>query len=57
MTTRPTSHERDLVLLAAGDETGFWDHRGHPKPWLNDFDEWRPDTNEPPTLAPVEPPF
>ena len=57
MTTRPTSRERDLALLAAGHETGFWDDDGRPAPWPDDFDEWRPVTNQAPTLAPAEPPF
>jgi hypothetical protein len=55
--TTPTPRERDLALLAAGHETGFWDDQGRPAPWPDDFDEWRPATNEPPTLAPGEPPF
>jgi hypothetical protein len=53
----PTSRERDLALPAAGDETGFWDDQGRPAPWPDDFDEWRPVTDKPPTLAPAEPPF
>ena len=28
----PTSHERDLALPAASDETGFWDDQGRPAP-------------------------
>jgi hypothetical protein len=43
MTTSP--HDRDLKLLAAGHETGFWDHHGIPAPWPDDIDEWRPDTH------------
>ena len=59
--TTPTQRARDRALLAAGHETGWWDEHGHPAPWPGDiFDpdnDWRPDTNPPPELAPGEQPF
>ena len=30
-------HDYDLALLAAGDETGWWDDTGAPAPWPEDF--------------------
>ena len=29
--------DHDLALLAAGEETGWWDDRGRPAPWPEDF--------------------
>jgi hypothetical protein len=43
--------------LAAGHETGFWDEHGHPAPWPDDIDEWRPTTGEPITLEHGQEPF
>lgn len=33
----PAQRERDLALLAAGHETGFWDEHGQPAPWPQDL--------------------
>ncbi|WP_152186089.1 hypothetical protein [Segeticoccus rhizosphaerae] len=52
-----TQREHDLALLAAGHETGWWDEHGVPAPWPDDFDEWRPTTNEPVQPDPENPPF
>ncbi|MHA7248958.1 hypothetical protein [Arthrobacter tecti] len=30
-------HEQDLALLAAGEETGWWDEHGRPAPTPEDF--------------------
>ena len=40
--TRPAHHfartrEEDLTVLAAGNETGWWDDNGKPAPWPDDF--------------------
>lgn len=39
--TRPSPHldqrSHDLTLLAAGQETGWWDKHGRPAPWPEDF--------------------
>jgi hypothetical protein len=54
------SHEHDLWLLAHGYETGWWDEKGVPAPWPEDFpDGWTPTTGPPtdPHLKPGEPPF
>jgi hypothetical protein len=48
---------RDLALLEAGYETGFWDDNGRPAPWPDDIDEWRPASYDPISLKPGEPPF
>jgi hypothetical protein len=56
-----TQHERDLATPAAGGETGWWNEHGLPAPWPADFfdsdTDWRPDTSNPPDLAPDEHPF
>lgn len=39
MNRRPRSYEEDLALLAAGEETGWWDDHGRPAPWPEDFDD------------------
>jgi hypothetical protein len=61
MTSAKSQRERDLAILAAGGYTGWWDEHGRPAPWPDDFTDpdtdWRPDTDEPPTLAPGEQPF
>lgn len=44
-------------LLAHGTETGFWNDTGQPAPWPDDINEWRPATDDPPTLSPGEQPF
>ena len=31
------TREEDLAILAAGNETGWWDDRGRPAPWPDDF--------------------
>lgn len=28
---------QDHALLAAGEDTGWWDHTGNPAPWPQDF--------------------
>ncbi len=33
----PSRRDRDLALLAAADETGWWDEHGRPAPWPEDF--------------------
>ena len=38
----PGDRDRDVILLAAGQETGFWDDQGNPAPWPDDIDEWTP---------------
>jgi hypothetical protein len=48
---------RDLALLDAGYETGFWDDNGRPAPWPEDIDERRPAAHDPISLKPGEPPF
>jgi hypothetical protein len=44
--------EHDLAVLAAGDETGWWDEHGVPAPWPDDFFDadagWRPDADSRP---------
>lgn len=59
-----TRREKDLALLAAGGETGWWDDKGRPAPWPDDFfdedSDWRigGDIDSPPfTPAPGEPPY
>ena len=49
-----SSRDRDLALLAAGHETGFWDDHGLPAPWPDDIDEWRP-ANHPVVPDPEQP--
>ena len=60
MTRQRTQRERDLAILAAGGDTGWWDEHGQPAPFPNDFFDpdngWRPTTNDPDT-TPTEPPF
>ena len=57
-----SQHEHDLAALAAGSFTGWWDERGQPAPFPDDFtdpdNDWRPTSNDtPPLLAPGEQPF
>jgi len=56
-----TQCELDLTILCAGGHTGWWDDRGQPAPWPDDFFDpdtnWRPATNNPPNLVPGEHPF
>jgi hypothetical protein len=47
----------NAALHATGADTGFWDEHGHPAPWPDDIDEWRPATAEPITRQPGEQPF
>ncbi len=47
----------NTALLAAGAETGFWDDHGRPAPWPDDIDGWNPDTAQPITPEPGNPPF
>jgi len=58
---RAAQHETDLTALAAAGETGWWDEHGAPAPWPADFfdanTDWRPDTANPPELAPGEQPL
>ena len=47
----------DLAILAANRETGWWDERGHPAPWPEDFfdhdSDWtRDDPTRPPSPNP-----
>jgi len=35
---RPRTYQEDLALLAADEETGWWDDQGRPAPWAEDFD-------------------
>lgn len=57
------SRDNDLALLAAGIETGWWDERGIPAPWPEDFcdpnNRWHhtKPTDQPVLSAPGEPPF
>jgi hypothetical protein len=61
----PTRRDKDLALLAAGLETGWWDDTGRPAPWPDDFfdpdSDWctaGSDAADPPVVsAPGEPPF
>lgn len=63
----PRSHpEQDLTDLAAGPEADWWDEKGRPAPWPDDFsdpDNDRrsaandPDDDPPLSLAVGEPPF
>jgi len=48
---------RNAALLTTGTETGFWDKDGRPAPWPDDIDDWRPETPEPTTPEPGQPPF
>ena len=60
MTTPRSQRDRDLAILAAGGDTGWWDEHGQPAPFPDDFFDpdngWRPTTNDPDT-TPTEPPF
>lgn len=46
-----SGREHDPALLSAGHETGWWDDRGRPAPWPQDFwlaegtinPDWQPD--------------
>jgi len=56
----PTQAERETrnaALLAADTETGFWDDHGRPAPWPEDLKNWTPDTQQPRTPEPGQPPF
>ena len=56
----PDPHERarlNAALLATRADTGFWDDHGRPAPWPEDIDDWRPETAEPITPEPGQPPF
>jgi hypothetical protein len=59
-TPTKSQRERDLAILAAGGNTGWWDEHGIPAPWPDDFFDpdthWRPDTHNP-DLAPDDQPF
>jgi hypothetical protein len=63
MTDPEQRREYDLALLAAGQETGWWDGNGVPAPWPDDFFDdrsgWRPSGSDEPPVArePGEPPF
>jgi hypothetical protein len=52
---RAAQRQRDLAVLAAGGETGWWDENGVAAPWPDDFFDadtgWRPDTNDRPASA------
>ena len=48
---------RNAALHATGAETGFWDDEGRPAPWPHDIEEWRPETADPITPEPGQPPF
>ncbi len=56
----PRIQQDDLVLLASGEEPGWWDDHGRPAPWPEDFDDpdsgWAPagELNDP---NPGNPPF
>jgi hypothetical protein len=55
---RAAERQHGLAILAAGGETGWWDERGVPAPWPDDFfadTEWRPDTDSPDRRRPTEP--
>ena len=56
----PRTQQDDLVFLVAGEETGWWDDRGRPAPWPEDFDDpgggWVP-AGEPNDTKPGNPPF
>src|SRR6478609_6729244 len=61
----PGRRAKDLADLAAGRETGWWDEKGRPAPWPDDFfdpdSDWcigGIDDDDPPVaLAPGEAPF
>lgn len=59
-TRRTRTQQEDLALLAAGEETGWWDGQGRPAPWPEDFDGpdscWALD-GEPHDPKPGNPPF
>mgnify|MGYP000123692988 CR=1 FL=1 len=64
MTDPEPSEQRqhDLALLAAGEETGWWDDNGIPAPWPEDFFDdnsgWRQAGNDaPPARDAEQPPF
>lgn len=57
MTHIPSTRRDDLAHLAAGLETGSWDDLGRPAPWPDDFEQWRPSSNEPITPEPGQNPF
>lgn len=62
------THAEDLALLRAGEETLWWDDRGIPAPWPQDFldpaagwtdgnDAHDPDQQNPPTTTGTPAPF
>lgn len=56
----PDPEERaalNAALIADNIETGFWDDRGRPAPWPDDFAEWTTVTSRLATHEPDEPPF
>jgi hypothetical protein len=56
----PDAHERarlNTTLLNTAAETGIWDEHGRPTPWPDDIDDWSPDTAQPITPQPGQPPF
>lgn len=60
-----TQRDKDLALLAAGIETGWWDEHGRPAPWPADFwlddgtvnPDWQPAGGPAPAARPGQPPF
>lgn len=46
-------YEHDLVVLAAGEETGWWDDTGAPAPWPKDI--WLADGSINPAWATATP--
>ena len=55
MTEPRTQREIDHALLAAGEETGWWNEHGVPAPFPDDF--FDPDSGWAPAASPVaEPP-
>jgi hypothetical protein len=60
--TARTQREHDPAILAAGGYTGWWDDRGQPAPFPDDFldpdSDWRSTSSDiPPELADSEQPF
>lgn len=48
---------RNAALFADNIETGFCDDQGRVAPWPDGIGEWTPDTSEPRTSEPRQPPF
>lgn len=61
MTEPRTQREIDHALLAAGEETGWWNEHGVPAPFPDDFfdphTDWAPAGNPEPEPANGEPHF